>query len=235
MYYNIADLTVKIDTFGIAKERLEKYITSSSDTVDFELISPWENSKYLHPGVSDDVGEYMSLGTVFYEKLLGFDGFMLHSSAVVVDSKAYLFTADSGTGKSTHTALWKELFGEKAVILNDDKPALRFNDGRWFAYGTPWSGKNDISANIKAEVAGIAVLHRAEENSIERFSGIDAISAVLKQVNKPKSEAARSKVLELLDKLILNVPIWNLNCNKQVDAARVSYEAMSQKDMDVLF
>ena len=228
MYYNIADLTVKIDTFGTAEQRLEKYKCAPTENVDFELISPWENSRYLHPDVTDDVGEYMSLGTLFYEYLLKFEGFMLHSSAVVVDSKAYLFTADSGVGKSTHTALWRELFGENAIILNDDKPALRFNDGKWYAYGTPWSGKNDLSANIKAEVAGIAVLHRASINSIERFYGIEAIGSVLKQVNRPKCEKARAKVLELLDKLISNVPIWNLKCNKEIEAARVSYEAMSQ-------
>ncbi len=228
MYYNIADLTVKIDTFGTAKQRLNKYLCAPSEKFDLELVSPWENSKYLHPGVSDDVGEYMSLGTVFYEKLLSFDGFMLHSSAVVVDSKAYLFTADSGTGKSTHTALWKELFGDNAVILNDDKPALRLNNGKWYAYGTPWSGKHDISANIKAELAGIAVLQRSENNSIERYNGIDAISSVFKQVNRPKNEKARSKVLELLDKLIVNVPIWNLKCNMDIEAARISYEAMSK-------
>ena len=153
---------------------------------------------------------------------------MLHSSAVVIDSKAYLFTADSGTGKSTHTALWRKLFGEKAIILNDDKPALRFKDGKWFAYGTPWSGKNDLSANMKVEVAGIAILKRAETNSIKRVFGVEAISAILKQVNRPKNEIARSKVLELLDKLILNVPVWELNCNTELEAAKISYEAMSQ-------
>jgi len=228
MLYEIADLTVKIDSFGTAKQRLEKYLCDSSKEFDFELISPWKRSKYLHPGVSDDIGEYMSLGTLFYERLLKFDGIMLHSSAVVIGSKAYLFTADSGTGKSTHTALWRKLFGEKAIILNDDKPALRFKDGKWFAYGTPWSGKNDFSVNMKVEVAGIAILKRAETNSIKRVFGVEAISAILKQVNRPKNEIARSKVLELLDKLILNVPIWELNCNTELEAAKISYEAMSQ-------
>jgi len=230
MYYKIADLTVKIDTFGTAKERLEKYLCESPDTVDFELSSPWEKSKYLHPGVPDDVGEYMSLGVAFYDQLLKYDGLMLHSSAVVLDSKAYLFTADSGTGKSTHTALWCELFGDKAVILNDDKPALRLENGKWYAYGTPFSGKNDLSADLRVEIAGIAVLERAKDNSIERFSGIKATSKILKQVYKPKSEEKRAKVLELLDKLILNVPIWELKCNTRIEAAQIAYEAMSAEN-----
>ena len=218
-----------MDTFGTAAKRAEKYLCNSSSSVDLELISPWERSKHLHPGLSDDVGEYMSLGARFYDQLLKFGGFMLHSSAVVVDNKAYLFTADSGTGKSTHTENWLKYFGEKAFILNDDKPALRFINGKWFAYGTPFSGKHDLSENIGVEIAGIAVLNRAETNSIERFSGIKATAEILKQVNKPADAKSRIIVLELLDKLVTNVPIWKLDCNKEIDSARIAYEAMSGK------
>jgi hypothetical protein len=227
LLYKIADLTVKIDTFGTAAKRAEKYLCDSAEMVDFELVSPWEKSKHLHPNLSDDVGEYMALGAKFYDQLLKFNGFMLHSSAVVVDSKAYLFTADSGTGKSTHTENWLKFFGEKAFILNDDKPALRFVNGKWYAFGTPWSGKHDLSENIGVEVAGIAVLRRAETNSINKFSGIKATAEILKQVNKPSDAKSRIKVLELLDKLVTNVPVWQLDCNKEIDSARLAYEAMS--------
>ena len=75
---------------------------------------------------------------------------LLHSSAVVVDGYAYLFSADSGTGKSTHTGLWKQHFGDRAYIINDDKPAIRKVDGEWYVFGTPWSGKTDTSVNPRA-------------------------------------------------------------------------------------
>ncbi len=146
-YYNIADLNVTIDSFGTTEERAEKYRCEPFERTDIEVVSRWEITKAKHPDVSDDVGEHMSTANSFYTKLLDFDGIRLHSSAVVVDGRAYLFSATSGTGKSTHTGLWLELFGDKAYIINDDKPAVRLRDGVWYAYGTPWSGKHDNSVN----------------------------------------------------------------------------------------
>jgi len=152
---------------------------------------------------------------------------MLHSSAVVVDGRAYLFTADSGTGKSTHASLWLRQFPNNAYILNDDKPALRLINGTWYAFGTPWSGKNDISVNAGVPVAGIAVLERGENNEIAPFSGVAAIHALLKQVNRPILMEYRVLLLELLDKLITKVPVWKLKCNLDAEAAIAAYEGMS--------
>ena len=228
MIYKIADLIIEMNTFGITQTRAEKYLCDSSLSPDYKLVSHWESKKALHPDVSDDVGEYMSTGTVFYNHLLHHNGFMLHSSAIVVDSKAYLFTADSGVGKSTHTSLWQKLLGDRAFMLNDDKPALRYYDGKWYAYGTPWSGKYDISANFKVELGGIAVIKRAKDNKIERFCGIEAVSEIFRQVNRPKDPKARAVILELLDKLLAEIPVWSLECNTDIDAARMAYEAMSE-------
>jgi hypothetical protein len=159
---------------------------------------------------------------------------MLHSSCVVVDGKAYLFTAPSGTGKSTHTELWLKQFGERAYILNDDKPALRMENGIWYAFGTPWSGKYDISRNERVPVAGIAVLSRSVENSIVRYSGFPAITAILDQMIRPAGEEYRTKILEILDGLMTDIPVWKLNCNMNPDAALVAYRAMSGCEGDLL-
>jgi hypothetical protein len=192
------------------------------------IRSEWEALKVKYPTLSDDDGEYLATGKSFYQQLLKYDGFMLHSSAVVVDGKAYLFTANSGTGKSTHTSLWLQLFGNRAYILNDDKPALRLIDGVWYAYGTPWSGKNGINVNTGVPLAGIAVVTRNEKNEIEPFCGKDAIFAIFSQTNrKTNTVAHRAKLLELMDKLMWSVPVWKLKCNMDPEAAIVSYEAMS--------
>lgn len=175
----------------------------------------------------------MSTAANFYRQLLDFEGMMLHSSTVVVDGFAYCFTADSGTGKSTHTGLWLQEFGERAYILNDDKPALRREDGVWYAYGTPWSGKHDISVDERVPLGGIACLSRAAENTIRPFSGTAAIGAIFKQLNRPRSPEYRMKLLELLDKLIREVPVWQLCCNMEPEAARVAYAAMSTKGKDL--
>ncbi len=105
----------------------------------------------------------------------------LHSSAVVVDGYAYLFSADSGTGKSTHTGLWLEHFKEKAFIINDDKPVLRLENGQWFVYGTPWSGKTDLNINVKAKLGAIVFLERAKENHITPIEVKEAIPLFFNQ------------------------------------------------------
>lgn len=235
-YYKVAGLTVSMDTFGRTLEQAAPYLCEPCETCDIELMSTLEKSRPFYqkdwPDVTDSDVEYMTSGFQFYRKLLNFDGMMLHSSAVVVDGKAYLFSATSGTGKSTHTQLWLKMFGDRAFILNDDKPALRLIDGVWYAFGTPWSGKNDISVNTGVPVAGIAMVERAEENEITPWSGKDAIFAIFTQVNRPRDMEFRVKLLELLDKLITQVPVWKLRCNMDPDAARVSYQAMSARRKD---
>lgn len=232
-YYRIADLIVKMKTSGRTAVQAEPYLCDLFDRYDIEVNT--EKMKLLGgitleelwPNMDADMREYMASGSLFYRKLLNFGGMRLHSSAVVVDGKAYLFTADPGTGKSTHTSRYLELFGERAFILNDDKPAIRLIDGAWYAYGTPWSGKHDISVNVGAPIGGIAVLQRGEVNEITPFSGVEAIYALLNQVNREINASYRVKLMELLDNLLTNVPVWKLICNMDPEAAIVSYETMS--------
>lgn len=227
--YGIAGLRVKMESFGRTIDQAEKYVLSDEKYYDIQINSVREELLERHPLTTIDVAEYMGTCVSFYRQLLKYDGMMIHASAVVVDEKAYLFSAFSGTGKSTHTQLWIKLFDKKAYILNDDKPAIRFEDGIWYAYGTPWSGKYDISVNKRVPIAGIAMIERAETNSISKWSGKDAIFALLRQVNRPKDLEYRIKLLELLDILMGQVTIWRLQCNMKLDAAIMSYEAMSGK------
>jgi len=230
--YKIAGLTVSMDSYGRTAEQASPYKTSSVEKPDFHVESIREKVKQKYPSILEDEAEYIGTGVYFYRELLKYNGFQLHSSAVVVDGKAYLFSADSGTGKSTHTGLWLKQFGERAYILNDDKPALRLIDGIWHAFGTPWSGKHDISVNTGVPVAGICMIERGEVNEIKPFSGKDAIFEVYVQTNRPKSTENRIRLLELLDNLFANVPVWKMKCNMEPDAAIISYEAMSGKKME---
>ncbi len=207
-------------------DRSEQYCCVAQDPVDFKIKVTWNWLKEKYPDMTDDVCEYLATGSCFYRHLIDYGGLMLHSSAVVVDGKAYLFSADPGTGKSTHTNLWLKAFGDRAFILNDDKPALRLEDGVWYAYGTPWSGKHDISVDTRVPVAGIALLRRGKENVITPTGGIEAIHRIFKQVNRPRNPEYRVKLMDLLDKLMKDVPIWDLQCNMDPEAALVAYEAM---------
>ena len=234
-YYRITGLTVAMDTFGRTLEQAKPYRCEPVENPDMVIEAMWETCKdkalEKYPNMDPEVGEYLYTGAKFYKELLTFGGMMLHSSAVVVDGKAYLFSADPGTGKSTHTKLWLEKFGDRAYILNDDKPALRLEKGQWMAYGTPWSGKHDISVNTGVPLAGIAMIERGEANEIHPHGGTVAIRELLAQVNRPKGAEYRILLLELLDKLVTQVPIWKLRCNMTPEAAEISYEAMKKSDL----
>ena len=227
LYCKIAGLTVLLDSFGRTVEQAQPYACDPEEPDIVICTKPITNPRYANLSESDR--EYMASGSSFYRQLLTFDGMMLHASAVVVDGKAYLFSADPGTGKSTHTQLWLQKFGDRAYILNDDKPALRLREGVWYAYGTPWSGKHDISANIGVPVAGIAMLERGEENAIAPFAGTEAILSILRQVNRPKDTQCRALLLALLDQLIDSVPVWRLRCNMEPTAVEVSYGALASR------
>ena len=155
------------------------------------------------------------------------DTFLFHCSAIAVDGKAYLFTAPSGTGKSTHARLWREVFGDRAVMINDDKPLLRVTSDSLLVYGTPWDGKHRLSTNTVAPVAGICLLERGEENCVERIAKEDAFPRLLQQTYRPQSPVELMKTMELLDAVASNVPLCRLRCNMEPEAARVAYDMMS--------
>lgn len=224
--YKIADLVIDMESSGRTEKQAKPYLCDDKCMVEFTVCANHKAVIDNNPNISEDDAIYLSTGASFYRQLLNYSGFMLHASAVVVDEKAYLFSANSGTGKSTHTSLWLKYFGERAYILNDDKPALRCINGKWYAYGTPWSGKNDVSVNAGVEVAGIAVLERAEANGIERYTGIRAVFDVFSQTNRPKAYELREKLMNLLGKLIQDVPVWKLKCNMSIEAVQIAYDAM---------
>lgn len=160
--------------------------------------------------------------------LLSRNTLMLHGSAVAVDGKAYLFTAPCGTGKSTHTRLWRELFGERAVMVNDDKPFLQITPDCVLAYGSPWSGKHGLASNVCVPLKGICLLRRGIENEIHRTSQQGLLDLLRCQVYIPADEALAASAISLLDELTEMVPLWEMSCNKELAAAEVAYSAMSR-------
>lgn len=182
-------------------------------------------------GLDANNSEYLYTGAAFNSAMLHFGGFMLHSSAVVMDGAAYLFSADSGTGKSTHTGLWQKVFGEqRARILNDDKPVIRIAKNGIYACGTPWSGKNDVSSNEYAPLAAICFLERSEKNWIKRVEGKDAIMKLLNQTIRPPKESETHLMLSHIDRVLTEVPVYFMGCNISEEAAIMAYDAMKPKE-----
>lgn len=232
-FYKIAGLTVKMNTFGRTLEQAKPYVIDKPEGEPHIVVCG--DGLALHtqqPHLTEEECEYLATGDSFYRQLLRFDGMLLHASAVVMDGYAYLFSAPCGTGKSTHTALWQRVFGaDRAVILNDDKPALRWDGQQFLACGTPWSGKSHLNKNLCVPVAGVCMLRRGAENRIQPFGGVSAIRALLEQTVRPRDPAALSVLLDLTDKLLTHVSVWQMECNMDPEAAWVSHEAMSRKVM----
>lgn len=191
------------------------------------LSDAFLEEKSKETGIDLDGCEYIYTGAAFNSGIIYFGGFMLHSSAVMMDKKAYLFSADSGTGKSTHTELWLKVFGEeRAKILNDDKPIIRIAKTGVFACGTPWSGKNDVSSSENVPLAGICFLERSEKNWIKRVQGKDVIGKLMRQTILPPKAEEMNIVLSHIDKVLTEIPVYTMGCNMSTDAAIMAYEAM---------
>lgn len=160
------------------------------------------------------------------EALIGKDTLMLHGSTVAVDGQAYLFTAPCGTGKSTHTRLWREVFGDRAVMVNDDKPFLWITFDGVLACGSPWTGKHGLGSNVSVPLKGICILSRGSENRIRILAPEDAADFLRSQCFVPEDSEQAGRALELLDRLIRTVSLWQMECTKQPEAAITAYQAM---------
>lgn len=171
--------------------------------------------------------EYIFLGQLFYRYILQHDGILLHSSCVVKDNKAYLFSAPSGTGKSTHTNLWLEEF-EDAYILNDDKPAIIYKDNTLYAAGTPFSGKHDISRNLLVPIGGICFLERSKENWIKEIDKKQAIFEILNQTERVPYKEDMNLILHHISNIVSNITIHKMGCNISKEAVYTAYNKMNK-------
>ena len=164
--------------------------------------------------------------TVIQEKIAGEllerGTLLLHGSTVAVDGRAYLFTAPCGTGKSTHTRLWREQFGDRAVMVNDDKVFLQLRQEGIWAYGSPWMGKHGIGTNVSMPLKGICFLQRGTENQIQKAEPQKWLPELLHQCFLPEERYS-----PLVWQLAQRVPLWEMSCTKDLQAATMAYEAMS--------
>ena len=162
-------------------------------------------------------------------RLPEYDAFLIHGAVVELDGAAYLFCAPSGTGKTTHIRLWLEQFGPRAQVINGDKPVLRFIDGVLCACGTPWQGKEHMGENIMRPVQGICFLEQSPENRIRALSASEVTRRIFRQLLLPQEEEELDRYWALLEKMLDTVPFYLLECNRDPEAARLSYETMRRK------
>ena len=240
----IADFIVEIDNqYSYIEDLCKKYIyegegkdfsasCTEEDIDNEEIISREDPEVFASLSRMTEEGKRGYLESICVYRCLCLQlpersSFIMHAAVIEVDGMAYAFTAKSGTGKSTHISLWKKLLGEKVQIVNGDKPIIRLENGVFYAYGTPWCGKEGWNRNVRAPLKGLCFLERATENRIDKLSLDVAASRIMKQILIPKDAMGAINTLELVDKMLNTVDCWVLGCNVSVEAAEIAYNAMS--------
>lgn len=197
-------------------------ITYEQQRSDRESIVEGLPVRQFQPEYLETLAIYRKLA----EQMLDWDTLLFHGSAISVDGEGYLFTAKSGTGKSTHTRLWRQRFGDRCITVNDDKPLLRVTENGVMVCGTPWDGKHRLSTNTVVPLKGLIILERGEQNRIEPVGVAAALPMLLQQSYRPADAMALSKLLRLLEKMTQTVGLYRLKCNMDPEAAQVAYDGM---------
>lgn len=147
----------------------------------------------------------------------------IHSSCIIYNDRAVLFLGESGTGKSTHTRLWRENF-DNAFLLNDDSPILRIIDDKVWVYGSPWSGKTPCYKNDRYRLAACVRLFQKEYNKMEKLPLLQAYGAI--HPSCPPAFAydcgLYDIVSEIISKLIVAIPFYHLYCKPDREAVQLS-------------
>ncbi len=183
-----------------------------------------ENKPVRH--FSDSYLEELAVYRKIAEKMIDYETVLFHGSVIAVDNEAYLFTAKSGTGKSTHSRLWRQLLGEKAVMVNDDKPLIHIENDQAFVFGTPYNGKHRLGNNICVKLKAISVLERANENSVLPLTKEAIFPMLLQQCFRPSDPEKVIRTLNLLNHLANSVKLYKLRCNMDIEAAKTAYNYM---------
>lgn len=210
-----ADFVVRISPADLAYEQ---------ERSDREAKAEGRDPAAWSPDYLEELAVYRGIA----ERMPAYDTFLFHGSCVAVDGAGYLFTAKSGTGKSTHVRLWREMLGSRAVMVNDDKPLIRLSDSGAFVCGTPWDGKHRLSSNLCVPLKAVCLLERAEENRIERVPAREAYPLLIQQAYRPRDPDALARTMDLIDRLVRSVSLYRLRCNMDPAAAECSYNAMKE-------
>ena len=189
---------------------------------DFDVLNESEgNSKVDY---SESFLENNAIHILIADQLSEYNTLMLHGSALAIDGEGIIFTAKSGTGKSTHTRLWREVFGPRVQMVNDDKPLIRVDEMK--VYGTPWNGKHHLSQNIAVPLKAIVKIERATENHVKSLGVKEALDVLMKRTHVPTNPSQRALVMNLYIKLVGSIPFYKLECNMDPEAAQVAYDTI---------
>lgn len=168
------------------------------------------------------LSSHLMLGVLFRNHILYHEGIVIHASSLAWKGKGIMFSAPSGTGKSTHARLWQDCFGPEVLMLNDDTPAVRFRDGKPYIFGTPWSGSSVNYCNSRAPLTAIVLLEQAPGNSIRELSTHETVSMMMPRVFLPYfDQKMMHKACDIFERLVSCVPVYLLKCRPDREAVEL--------------
>lgn len=227
--FNIGGLNIAYAPKGeLLNHRIHKYRVEPFENADIVLNFDEEWLKNNTESVLPmDLRRYNWASAYFAQWAVIHSGFVLHASAVVYKGNAYLFSALSGTGKSTHTHLWINNF-EGSFILNDDKPLIREIEGKFYACGTPFSGKSDENENMTVPLRALVWLKRGEQNQIREVDADYAMKYFFSEIMRMRNPKLMKKQLALVSRVMDKVRMFELCCNMDNSAAKTAYNGIEE-------
>lgn len=242
----IADLVVRIDNrYGFLRQFCEAYIVADELDSAFSVSAPddeirdalqtlYDQDEAAVPGdplYVHQMGycEAQCIHRRICQEMIRYDAVMLHAATIAYDGEAYAFSADSGTGKSTHIRLWMEQFGARVQVVNGDKPMLRLIDGVIYAFGTPWCGREGMNTNMRAPLCALCFLERSGENSITPIAPVEVYRRIFDQLQwtfDAHDEAIMDRFYSLVERIVGSVRSFVLRCNMKPEAAHVALKGI---------
>lgn len=230
--YKIADLIVSMTPqYEKMCQLMNKYEVQLMEKADINITL----SKQFFYNACIELS-YLSLSDIeniyslsqFSAQLAGFNGIVLHGSAIVYNGNGYIFSGNSGIGKSTHTQLWQRYFGDDAVtVLNDDKPAIRVIKGKPYVYGTPWCGDSYVNTNDSAPLRAVVFLDKADNNTVQLITNtVDKVYKLIEQSKRKYEQQDLNKILSVIDQLINTVDFYNAQLTPGITAVTAVHDVI---------
>lgn len=233
---NLANMIIRIQgVYDTLREYCKEYITTEIEIEDFsitvtseEIQNERESNEYDQK--SDNYIEIIMTLLKIADELPDRNKFLMHGALVAWKRAGYIFTAPSGTGKTTHVRLWKKYLGSDAEIINGDKPILEVKEDEIVAYGTPWAGKERLQKNTCVPVRGICFLRQSEINTIHKLSKKEALLLLLPQIYIMSDSQKAGKTLELFSEVLERIPIYEFRCNISEQAVKCSFDILTAEN-----
>lgn len=230
----IANKVIEINAFNettkkyclsfLSEEKPDYTITMTKEDLENEASNSSDGKVYVNEEIS---ALYRKIADLLVEDNI----VVFHSSAICVNGSAFLITARSGVGKSTHARNLKEFIGEEFKYINDDKPLVKVGDDIT-VFSTPWNGKERRGSDISAPLKAILFLNRGETNTYRKIDNKEEIYIkMLSQIYLPKEKSKREKALKVADNLLKNVNFYEINVTKDIESAKMTYEEIIKNEI----